>query len=63
MHLELKANRSNIRNAPLRTRIFWYLKRYTFWLLDRHRRSSMLETGYLIIDNVDSPGVQMLSQT
>ncbi|RAK75906.1 uncharacterized protein BO72DRAFT_478467 [Aspergillus fijiensis CBS 313.89] len=52
-------------------KIFWYAKRCVSWLLDRplpcpyisHRRQHILDHGYLVMDYIDEPGVQMLSET
>ncbi|PYI11878.1 hypothetical protein BO78DRAFT_465861 [Aspergillus sclerotiicarbonarius CBS 121057] len=58
-------------NVPPGKRLVWSLKRCISWLLGRplscgyveHCRSTMLETGYLVMDYVGSPEVQMLSET
>ncbi|KAB8225892.1 hypothetical protein BDV33DRAFT_230306 [Aspergillus novoparasiticus] len=58
-------------NIPLATRIPWYFKRYISWLLGStpscnyvcHRRLTMLESGYLLMDYVGNSEVQMLSET
>jgi hypothetical protein len=53
------------------TRAIWYFKRYVSWLLGfplpcpyiSHRRQQVLEHGYLVMDYIDEPEVQMLSET
>ncbi|PWY93952.1 hypothetical protein BO94DRAFT_612638 [Aspergillus sclerotioniger CBS 115572] len=58
-------------NVPLGKRFLWSLKRCISWLLGRplscryvdHRRSTMLENGYLVMDYVGGPDLQMLSET
>lgn len=53
------------------TRVIWYFKRYVSWLLGfslpcpylSYRRQQVLEHGYLIMDYIDEPDVQMLSET
>lgn len=56
---------------PVTTRVIWYLKQYVSWLLGfplpcpyiSYRRQQVLEHGYLIMDYIDEPEVQMLSET
>ncbi|CEJ59477.1 hypothetical protein PMG11_08102 [Penicillium brasilianum] len=58
-------------HVPLRTRVVWFLKCCISWLIGstlpcryvRHHRQTMLEYGYLVMDYVGNPGVQMLSET
>ncbi|KAE8311255.1 hypothetical protein BDV41DRAFT_565942 [Aspergillus transmontanensis] len=58
-------------NTPFTTRIPWSFKRYILWLLGStpscnyvcHRRLTMLESGYLLMDYVGNSEVQMLSET
>jgi hypothetical protein len=58
-------------NAPLKARLIWHLQRHISWLFEftlpcryiRHRRQSLLEHGYLVMDYVDDAGVEMLSET
>ncbi|KAL3457958.1 hypothetical protein BJX64DRAFT_302290 [Aspergillus heterothallicus] len=58
-------------NMSVTTRAFWYFKRFVSWLLESplpcpyisHRRQQVLEHGYLVMDYIDEPGVQMLSET
>lgn len=56
---------------PVTTRAIWYFKRHVSWLLGfplpcpyiSHRRQLVLEHGYLVMDYIDEPEVQMLSET
>ncbi|CAG8224617.1 unnamed protein product [Penicillium salamii] len=58
-------------NIPLVPRFIWSIKRSFMWLLGYslpcpyicHPRSTMLESGYLIMDYVGNSEVQMLSET
>ncbi|KAB8206342.1 hypothetical protein BDV34DRAFT_212508 [Aspergillus parasiticus] len=58
-------------NTPFTTRIPWSFKQYILWLLGStpscnyvcHRRLTMLESGYLLMDYVGNSEVQMLSET
>lgn len=56
---------------PITTRVIWYLKRHVSWPLGSplpcqyisYRRQKVLEHGYLLMDFIDEPEVQMLSDT
>ncbi|KAJ5088227.1 hypothetical protein N7456_011843 [Penicillium angulare] len=59
-------------HVPLNTRVIWYLKRCISWLMGsslpcryvrHHRPAAMLDFGYLVMEYVGNPGVQMLSET
>ncbi|PLB49352.1 hypothetical protein P170DRAFT_408496 [Aspergillus steynii IBT 23096] len=58
-------------NTPLRVRFFWSFKQFLTRLLGhplpcpyvRHQRSALLETGYLVMEDVGNSDVQMLSET
>ncbi|KAL4802052.1 hypothetical protein BDV18DRAFT_147438 [Aspergillus unguis] len=58
-------------NKSMAIRAVWYFKRYVSWLLGfplpcpyiSHRRQQVLEHGYLIMDYINEPSVQMLSET
>lgn len=53
------------------TRMVWYLKRHISSLFGfnlpccyiRHRRQSLLEHGYLVMDFIEGKGIKMLSET
>lgn len=58
-------------NMPLAIRMIWYFKRCISRFLGYilpceyviHQRQSVLEHGYLVMDYIDTPGIQMLSRT
>ncbi|KAJ5630095.1 hypothetical protein N7528_003752 [Penicillium herquei] len=58
-------------NVPFIARTWWYFKRYISWLCRYplpcnyvpHSRSTMLESGYLVMTNIGSPEVRELMET